>query len=933
MNRQDILKSYLALGGEVSARRRREAYKRYADSFRKTSGTKVKSKGNGINLFDGGGDTDDDSSDDSRFNFGGMFNAGQTALSLINTGIQNAKLDVNPNDVLKGQNWQYSGFKQNLDNLSDNDSLLNAWGNMSYMKDNYTGKDLRNRSWGQDILSNIGSSLQGAKAGFGASGNWIGAVVGGFAGSLIDGFGTIFGRADAAKGARRLNNSSKDYNARMDNNLVNMAEVVDQNNDIKRMREYMNSAALGGELSTHGTDFTNGLTFINNGGTHEANPLGGVPFGLDNQGIQNMVEEGEVVWNDYVFSDRLKVPKDIIKRYKLKEDCTFAEAVETLTKQSLERPNSPIDKDTNNAILTELHDTQEVIRQKKQQRAAKRYYDAAQQDNAILSSALTETAMQPQGISPQEMMQMQGMQMPSEPVMQPQTTPQMMEEPLFGLGGNLFGLGGSITPTDEYPLMSFFDKGGNKSYGTWKEGDTASNWDKFSRSGIEAYAQRQLAAYNAASTPEEKARIQQETIQTISNIQNGYATAYKNHAANPRTSFDEQVKQHQTNWNTIGGNSGFTNIAEAQNLPIGADSNDTATKGWVDGLWGPQTSLRHAGSSTASPEQMQNLIGMFKRMGLDYNPTLEYGNNANKLYMLSMAENQPIEPLPAGPAITSSAQVQAAQKPASPTVYKQTSKTKPDFHDVDWTRLAPVLRQRMQALYGMLNNPDYYNANKMIQAANEVGSPIDIPVTTIGDYRRRKPFDERYLVNLAQGNRAAAMRSGMNTSAGNRAMQLGYASTLAHNNQQELSEIMRQAYNANRMDDAQVSEFNRGTNQFNAQSINQRNNIRAQLNASKQAQKATGLMQGYNARQGILDDWNDTTGQNISGYLNNLGLFGKERAGDHIIQSMADNRYFPYAYTAGGHGDRLEFMQQAQNPSEETKKCGGKINRKKKRRF
>jgi hypothetical protein len=32
-------------------------------------------------------------------------------------------------------------------------------------------------------------------------------------------------------------------------------------------------------------------------------------MGVDSQGVPNLVEEGEVRWGDYMFSDRLKVPR------------------------------------------------------------------------------------------------------------------------------------------------------------------------------------------------------------------------------------------------------------------------------------------------------------------------------------------------------------------------------------------------------------------------------------------------------------------------------------------------------------------------------------------------------------------------------------------------------------------------------------------------
>lgn len=86
--------------------------------------------------------------------------------------------------------------------------------------------------------------------------------------------------------------------------------------------------AFGGDLMTHGANFDTGLTLISNGGTHEENPNEGVPMGMDLEGTPNLVEEGEVIFNGYVFSNRLKVPEEVRKRYKLRgtKPLTFAEA-------------------------------------------------------------------------------------------------------------------------------------------------------------------------------------------------------------------------------------------------------------------------------------------------------------------------------------------------------------------------------------------------------------------------------------------------------------------------------------------------------------------------------------------------------------------------------------------------------------------------------
>lgn len=122
------------------------------------------------------------------------------------------------------------------------------------------------------------------------------------------------------------------------------------------------------ESQTHGGDFSNGVTFINNGGTHEQNPFGGVPMGIAPDGQPNLVEEGEVLYNDYAFSNRLYPTDKELEEYHLPkkyEGYTFALIAEKMSKESAERHNDPISKRGLEASLGKLASLQEEQRMKK----------------------------------------------------------------------------------------------------------------------------------------------------------------------------------------------------------------------------------------------------------------------------------------------------------------------------------------------------------------------------------------------------------------------------------------------------------------------------------------------------------------------------------------------------------------------------------------
>ena len=134
--------------------------------------------------------------------------------------------------------------------------------------------------------------------------------------------------------------------------------------------------AFGGDLLTHGAEWDNGLTIIGNGGTHEESPYEGVPMGMDAQGIPNLVEEGEVVFNNYVFSDRMNVPNSIRSSLGLSKskDLTFAKAAKKLSKEAEERPNDPISKRGLMSSMTRLQQAQEAVREEKQASKEGRQY-------------------------------------------------------------------------------------------------------------------------------------------------------------------------------------------------------------------------------------------------------------------------------------------------------------------------------------------------------------------------------------------------------------------------------------------------------------------------------------------------------------------------------------------------------------------------------
>lgn len=127
--------------------------------------------------------------------------------------------------------------------------------------------------------------------------------------------------------------------------------------------------AFGGDLLTHGAEWDNGLRVIGNGGTHEENPMEGVPMGMDAEGTPNLVEQGEVIFNDYVFSNRMFADGGLLESFNLPKSYdgySFAAIAEKLGEESKERPNDPISKRGLLSSMSRLQQAQETVRQQNQ---------------------------------------------------------------------------------------------------------------------------------------------------------------------------------------------------------------------------------------------------------------------------------------------------------------------------------------------------------------------------------------------------------------------------------------------------------------------------------------------------------------------------------------------------------------------------------------
>ena len=234
-------------------------------------------------------------------------------------------------------------------------------------------------STGEGIANMGKAGLAGFTTGLQAGGIW-GGIAGLVGGLGASGFSWLAGTQKAKREAERLNREGLIANISKANRASDAVEDIQENEYNSFMR---NQISYGGPLHTHSGDWSNNIIFINEGGTHEENPLGGIPVGIDNQGVPNLVEEGEVIFNDYVFSDRLRPTKKQLKDNLLNtkyEGMSFARIVEDLQQTSAENPNDKISKDTLNDLMGIIINMQEQVRMKKNKTNKNKFPDGGWTD-------------------------------------------------------------------------------------------------------------------------------------------------------------------------------------------------------------------------------------------------------------------------------------------------------------------------------------------------------------------------------------------------------------------------------------------------------------------------------------------------------------------------------------------------------------------------
>ena len=274
--------------------------------------------------------------------------------------------------------------------LGDYDSLMAAWDPLA-TNISINESDIRGMSSGEKVGSVLGGISSGASAGA-TFGPW-GALIGGAIGGITSGIGVATGDRKAKLAAEE---KRADLQLAANQNINNFNLNASRIGDNMFRNSLLNMAKYGGPLKfAFGgqTEFSNGVETINNGGTHEENIYGGV-----NIGGNNFAEEGEVIYDDYVYSNRLKPTKKQLEDIKLPSKYfgkTYAEIADVIQEASKETPYDPIERRGLNDSMMKLRAIQDETKEKLERKEFMREFNKlSDEDKYSLVNYLDQMASQ-----------------------------------------------------------------------------------------------------------------------------------------------------------------------------------------------------------------------------------------------------------------------------------------------------------------------------------------------------------------------------------------------------------------------------------------------------------------------------------------------------------------------------------------------------------
>lgn len=199
------------------------------------------------------------------------------------------------------------------------------------------------------------------------------------------------------------------------------------------------------KFDTHGGYFApKDYMKVEEGGSHEENLNGGVQVGVDPQGTPNLLEEGEPVYKDYVYSDNIEADEKFLEENNIPAKYAgklYSKIADDFVSEAEERPLDPISRNGLEVMLGRLADAQEGQKQAEEQKKLEAELATLPPEELDQLEAMLAQGGEDLGEVP-------GVMGPAEPVQQ---MPQGMMQPApgMGCGGYMrrrYDIGGTIPP-------------------------------------------------------------------------------------------------------------------------------------------------------------------------------------------------------------------------------------------------------------------------------------------------------------------------------------------------------------------------------------------------------------------------------------------------------------------------------------------------------
>lgn len=741
-------------------------------------------------------------------------------------------------------------------------------------------------------------------------------------------------------------------------------EVVKRANFARNASKF----ALGGDMQTNGSDFSNGLMHIDAGGSHESSPYNGVQLGTDSQGKPNLVEEGETIFDDYVFSKRIKADAQTKKRFHVGKnaDISYADLSKKLEKESAERPNDAISQAGLEKQMHDLADEQERQKSEMQNKEAQEVFASLppDQQRAIMQQIAMEEQQaqqqqmeQPTEEAPQQAEQQSvNEQMMQQPVEQP-----IAEEPQMNACGgkiNKYDKGGDMKKKIYNALGLYTDSDFDK-WAYDKKVDRITDWKNIlkNKQFMNALSGVNPILYDAISRGYDFGAYAPKV--------NNKLTFDFTHGGWGKEDYDAWDGSTDAAWKEAVNKGLVKKGMNSEEIGKALSQTDAYKRGsdWLKADENNRlTYLQQILNSQDAPQAARDYAakyvdanGWLKDAKRDYQTIFEdpngtgvrnthpgtYWKTPNEILRRKQTGNYVVNDdgsieeifgnVPKDWTNTGNYNWQDDKSDYSYNYYKRpvvstdvadNTKDKQEevvpVHKPTWQRTAglfgPLVGLGMQSMG--IGKPDYSRMDAAVEAAS--GAPALASYKPIGNYLTYNPMDIWYEQNRMDANSRATDRAILNNASPIGTKMAGLLAN-GYNSQIADGDLYRKALEYNDTKRQKVAEFNRGTDMYNADAFTKTSATNAEI-ANRQRQfKAQ--MQMDVARQRMAADaaWNQGIYGNVNSFFQGLGALGKENAQHNMIADMAADGIFGVMTPKSNTGRKVVTTK---------KSCGGKIKRK-----